>query len=679
MHRVMRGWPWRRTAAPVPPDGALSAITFHSRQSHTAKSTSQNPQPPATTAPAGNGRRTLSEEMKERGFTNPTPNFSADFADATPAADISAADITTTPAVSICVKKHLYGPWLVMSDTLQGELFIDHDAFIFYRPANGLGYGIGKLTLMNAGEAGTVFTMKLETYVYSHTAAFAPQTGTSTEVTGMVNRISNATSNYETLTLSGIFRSVPTGQKQVDQTPGQFNAAKLSPWDPSTAEAPYSGNQALMEVFKEIFPEELQLDSHLRREKGAETSAKMKASAPIGTKHLDLEQYKVGSIPGIYYIPDYISEREEAQMLGMLSKTPVEFKSKLTKRTVQEWGCTMCGECNQSFVADVNMPPWVQQCTDMLVYDGIFTPATFPNSVRIHEYEKGEGIGPHCDGPIYVPVVTVLSLASTSVMNFYPRQEPYLDKPMDHYNDTFKFSEGQIGSQTPVQTVVMEPRSLLVFMGDAYYHYPHGVSDKEVDDLSPEVSGEVVNRQFLRDKDIMKVHREYRVSLTTRNLLTRCNHQPSRAEYAMKRAWHLYHHLPVPEPLFADAPATASAKNDADSDEEEDDNDDYDGFAGSPMARLLSSAGVKFEPETPEPLSSEQIKAWGEKLDRIFKQQEELKASVEGLQQLLVSSITAEASFRQEVSTVLNHLSTTMLDLDEKVESLEEAVSSQPK
>lgn len=82
----------------------------------------------------------------------------------------------------------------------------------------------------------------------------------------------------------------------------------------------------------------------------------------------------------------------------------------------------MCAKCKQSFVSDANVPPWVQQFMDMLVYDGLYTPATFPNSVRIHEYHKGDGIGPHCDGPIYVPIVTVLSMASTTVMNFYPRR-----------------------------------------------------------------------------------------------------------------------------------------------------------------------------------------------------------------------------------------------------------------
>lgn len=385
--------------------------------------------------------------------------------------------------------------------------------------------------------------------------------------------------------------------------------------------------------------------------------------------HLNLPAYAVGTIPGIYYIPDYVSESEEAQIVSRVRNTPAELKTKIKKRTVQEWGCAMCDTCKQSFVYEACMPHWIQQCNDMLVYDGLFTPTTFPNSVRIHEYEKGEGIGPHCDGPIYVPLVTVLSLASTSVMNFYPRRAPYESNPMEHYNDTFHFAEGDIGKQTPIQSVVMEPRSLLVFSGEAYYYHPHGVSDREVDSLLPEHAGEVVNGHLLRDKAVREVPRTYRVSITTRNLLTRCTHQPTRAEYGMKRAWYMYHQLPIPSPLFP----TPAAREPAVAEEES-----VASLAAESVTPSCSRVTRNDEVHDTDgsgvaavgPLSATQLRAWEAKLDAVMAQQRVLTQRVHELSEVVAASAAADAAYRNESAVVLNHLSSSMLDLDAKVSDL---------
>lgn len=651
--------------------------------------------------------------MKAKGFEHGTPNFDVDFGAA--ASDINhlAKEIRMERVCTVDFARDLYGPWLVMTPDVQGELFVDQDRFVFFRPASGLGYGVGKMEVYpGEGEVGTLFTLQLETYTYGKTEALSPQFGLEMSVTGTVERASSVSSDYHTFSLSGVFSvkdrnrsltsstgtrassaaegesaaagddgdSDPDTEMATVQTAdgevrtGQFNAAKLSPWDPATATPAWKPSEELQMVFQQVFPEKLHLSSHTRRAEEAEAAARAgggnAASFQSGPYHMDLAKYAVGSIPGIYYVPDYISEAEEREILERIKATPAELKSKIKKRTVQEWGCSMCEECKQSFVSDFNMPPWVQQCTDMLVYDGLFTPSTFPNSVRVHEYEKGEGIGPHCDGPIYVPQVTVLSLAATSVMSFYPRQDPYYDHPMDHYNDTFKFDDGEIGRKKPLQTVVLEPRSLLVFSGDAYHYYPHGVSDHAVDDLSPEVAGEVVNRAFLRDKDITQVHRSYRCSLTTRNLLTRCNHQPERAEYCMKRAWYIFHQQPIPSPLFPPPSVPPSTQTTAAT--------SPSSAAGSSPSSLFADATLsdasRGEGHSVGPLSSAQLRRWEAKLDAVFAQQSELKRSVEELKQFVMTASAAESVFRSETSTVLNHLSSTLLDLDAKVEDIAEGV-----
>ncbi|CCW69917.1 unnamed protein product [Phytomonas sp. Hart1] len=688
----------------------------------------------ATATPPSISSLPLQEEMQAKGFVNSTPNFSYNFSDATSTSDSSVPfAFQTTPALGVDLIKDLHGPWLVMTDDLQGELFVDHDAFLYYRPANGIGYGVGKINLLSGeSELGSAFDATLMVYSYSQTERFAPLHGITLQITGMVNKVSaKPPQSYTTFSLIGIWQKddpnadpnqdgnlslgdsynqgklanneglqqeakgaemdASTMQEDSSQLPntsdknktknnnirktGQFNAAKLSPWVPTPKDAPWQPNEELQSMLKQVFPQDLKLTSHLRRaaeskeaharvftpssgkEKDVDKDEELLSVIfrPNPLHHIDLSQYKVGRIPHIYYIPDYINEDEERQILEFVKNTPKELKSSLTKRTAQEWGCSMCEECRQSFVSDANMPDWVQQCTDMLVHDGIFGPSTFPNSVRVHEYEKGEGIGPHTDGPIYLPQVSVLSLASTSVMGFYPHTPLHLENPMEHYNDTFKFETAR-GRR--LETIVMEPRSLLIFRGAAYYYHPHGVSDEEVEELTSEVA----NRHFLREKDIMRVERRYRVSLTTRNLLTRCNHQPNRAEYNMKRMWHLYHHLPLPNPLFTPSPLIV--KEDSGITTESSSSPSYPSSSSS----SLNSIG---------PLSPKLMEKWESKMDRIFTQQAALSAEVKELKMLLAGFISTGNSYQKETAGVLNGLTKSLLEVDSKLEDLMDTVQIQ--
>ncbi|CAJ1038429.1 hypothetical protein Q4I32_008231 [Leishmania shawi] len=664
---------------------------------------------PASHSKISNATAGIGMEMQAKGFHHSTPNFNtAEFSEMGDLADL-ASDIVTENAVGIDFVRDIYGPWLVMTEDLQGELFVDHDRFVYYRPANGLGYGIGKLQVLDAGATGTAFTCQLETYSYQPMDTVVPQYGLTFDITGMVKRVTAKSSDYTTFSLGGVWRrnnrnsdapallpsqrrgsgtavadasASPTSENLSNQNArgescekmsGQFNAAKLSPWNPSAAAKPFEPNAELQNVFAQVFPERLRVESHVRRaEARRQSQAARHLAGSAGeppSLHLDLAPYAVGNIPGIYYIPDYISVAEEAQILAFIQRTPQELKSKLTKRTCQEWGCTMCESCQKSFVSDANMPPWVQDFTDMQVYDGLFTPTTFPNSVRVHEYQQGEGIGPHCDGPIYVPMVTVLSLASSCLMSFYPKRPLYENHPMDHYNDTFKFAEGDIGRRVPLQSVVMEPRSLLIFSGEGYYHYPHGVSDKAEDVLAPGVVGEVVNRRFLGDPNVQSIPRTYRASITTRNLMTRCGHQPARAEYAMKRAWYLYNRLPIPSELFTPLPLSPQSAGVS-----------IGTSSGAREARELSATlstekRVESSSSAPLPSGSSAVDTGLRKaIYELRTGQEQLRNSIEELKQLVALSIPAQTTFQTETATILNHLSSSVLQLESKVDDLFEEV-----
>ena len=432
--------------------------------------------------------------------------------------DLSNVSMETVSDITIA---QLRGPWLVLfpDNSLQlpaGELMIEANGIVFFRPGKDLGYGVGRIDLASDGN----FSINLETYLYEQTSKFPPNASTHWHFRGIVQRAVIGAHNAAIFTFNG--RVARRGEDATEQ----FQAAKMDGWSEEAHQAArYVPDRAVAESLERVIPP--------------------MASFPP-RPFLDLEKYKVGDIPNIYYIPNWVSADEEQTMLRILKSTPKDLKQQLDRRKVQEYGGSMCATCNTSFVAEANLPTWCSQVCGGLTEAGVFTPATFPNNVRIHEYETKEGIAPHVDGPIYVPIVAILSLASPCVMSFYPRREPY-ENPMDHYNDTFKF-DGEIAKQTPVCSLVLEPRSLLVFSHDVYWYHPHGIRAEAADSLSQSECGPIVNRHLMQNpanSAQQSLPRQYRVGVTIRNLLPRCNHQPARAEHFMGEAFTKLHKMPA--------------------------------------------------------------------------------------------------------------------------------------
>jgi len=73
---------------------------------------------------------------------------------------------------------------------------------------------------------------------------------------------------------------------------------------------------------------------------------------------------------------------------------------------------------------------------------------------------------PHEDGPQYHPVVATISLGSHSVFHYYQyRQE---------YDGSESTSLGKSINMTPVLSVLLEPRSLIISSGSMYTSHLHG-------------------------------------------------------------------------------------------------------------------------------------------------------------------------------------------------------------
>ena len=107
------------------------------------------------------------------------------------------------------------------------------------------------------------------------------------------------------------------------------------------------------------------------------------------------------------------------------------------------------------------LPDWILPCAKRLapLFGG-----TVPNQVLVNAYEAGNGIDAHCDGPLFQPVAAIVSLEAAAMMEFRPSASDLV----------------------VAAKVLMRSGSLLVFDGEAYNTFTHGVAtvaEEELDEL----------------------------------------------------------------------------------------------------------------------------------------------------------------------------------------------------
>jgi alkylated DNA repair protein alkB family protein 6 len=178
-----------------------------------------------------------------------------------------------------------------------------------------------------------------------------------------------------------------------------------------------------------------------------------------------LENYRVDSkYNSLYYISDIITKEYANFLLSSVNKAQSRW-IELKTRKLQLYGKL---PLNQHQTVGPNydeiIPPWLSQLLEESAKTGIFSQEIYPNNVLINQYEADQGILHHTDGPSYHNRVAIFSLESACVMSFKP-----------------KLSPSQIGilSDGDVLSVVLQPRSLLIFSDDLYNHHMHGIYPNE--------------------------------------------------------------------------------------------------------------------------------------------------------------------------------------------------------
>jgi len=175
----------------------------------------------------------------------------------------------------------------------------------------------------------------------------------------------------------------------------------------------------------------------------------------------------VSGLQHVHLVEEWLPLEAEAVILRNLRGRPKDFLKLRGKRTAR-YG----GDPGPPFVAEP-LPPWLSElCVAVaaaLAPDerGSAEEMLQPNHVLVNHYQPGEGIMPHTDGPAYDPRAAILSLGSAAVFNFW----------RDHAHAA--------SSEPPVLSLLLPPRSLLFFSGEAYSAHLHGITDHRYDDLHP--------------------------------------------------------------------------------------------------------------------------------------------------------------------------------------------------
>lgn len=131
---------------------------------------------------------------------------------------------------------------------------------------------------------------------------------------------------------------------------------------------------------------------------------------------------------------------------------------------------------------------------------------------------------PHEDGPSYHPVVATLSLGTHTVMHYYRYASPSDEAP-----------GGRAIDSTPILSLLLEPRSLVITTSALYTEHLHGIDAIEEDNFG-KAGIQIANAGMLtgaKESEVVKhgetLRRETRYSLTCRDVSRVVNIGPGKA------------------------------------------------------------------------------------------------------------------------------------------------------
>lgn len=168
-------------------------------------------------------------------------------------------------------------------------------------------------------------------------------------------------------------------------------------------------------------------------------------------------------IPGLQYLPHWITSDEEVAFLQTIQQQPWETT---LRRRVQQYGYKYSYQRRTLSSDDYigPLPNWLQVYADRLHASSYFS--VVPNQVIINEYKPGQGIASHVDAvSCFGDTIASLTLQSGTTMQFVHKQTPG-------------------GSLVPNDEMYLERRSLVIMQREARYSWQHGIPARKHDLVS---------------------------------------------------------------------------------------------------------------------------------------------------------------------------------------------------
>ena len=181
-------------------------------------------------------------------------------------------------------------------------------------------------------------------------------------------------------------------------------------------------------------------------------------------------------IDGLQYIPNFITESEEKDLIQSINK---EIWLNDIKRRVQHYGYKYDYKSRNidhtMYLGEI--PDWSKNIANRLVQMNYLD--ILPDQIIVNEYIPGQGIANHIDcEPCFGDTIITISLNSNCVMDFI-----------------------NVDTKQKIE-VLLEPCSLVVINGVSRYKWTHGIPARKSDLFNG-----------------VKINRELRFSLTFRNVI----------------------------------------------------------------------------------------------------------------------------------------------------------------
>ncbi|XP_031549110.1 alpha-ketoglutarate-dependent dioxygenase alkB homolog 6-like [Actinia tenebrosa] len=223
----------------------------------------------------------------------------------------------------------------------------------------------------------------------------------------------------------------------------------------------------------------------------------------------DLSAFRVEKAPdSVYYMPNFITTSEEGDLLREVYAAPKPKWTSLSGRRLQNWG----GLPHPKGMIQEELPQWLKKYAVQLGSLCVFE-KKIPNHVLVNEYEPGQGIMPHEDGPLFHPVVSTINLGSHTVLDFYTHVREKDDSQEIIQQDGSTETNSSMNARH-VMSLLLEPRSLLILTGDLYKNYLHGIEEKKYDSIDNRIK----NLELCQAKLGQTIERSTRISLTIRHV-----------------------------------------------------------------------------------------------------------------------------------------------------------------